>query len=175
MNIPNFFSVFRLFITVFFIIAINENRFNLALCLFIAQGLSDLLDGFLARVMKAKTYIGAILDPMADKVMLASSYIVLTLKGFIPLWVTLIVVFRDLLIAGGFLSLYSLSYKLKPSPSIISKLTTLTQIMTIIYLLWSDKREYKEWLFYVTVSLTVISGIHYLIKGIKTIRSAENI
>lgn len=175
MNIPNLFSVFRLFITIFFIIAINENRFNLALCLFIAQGLSDLLDGFLARVMKAKTYLGAILDPMADKVMLASSYIVLTLKGFIPLWVTLMVTIRDLFIAGGFLVLYSLSYKLKPSPSIISKLTTLFQIITIIYILWSDKREHKEWLFYITVFLTILSGIHYFVRGIKTIRHTENI
>ncbi|MCX7966483.1 MAG: CDP-alcohol phosphatidyltransferase family protein [Syntrophorhabdaceae bacterium] len=175
MNIPNFFSVFRLFITIFFIIAINENRFNLALCLFIAQGLSDLLDGFLARIMKAKTYLGAILDPMADKVMLASSYIVLTIKGFIPTWVTLIVLARDFLIATGFLMLYALSYRLKPSPSIISKLTTLTQVVTIIYLLWSDKRYYKEWLFFITVFLTIVSGIHYLIRGIKTFRQTENI
>ncbi|HPP06731.1 MAG TPA: CDP-alcohol phosphatidyltransferase family protein [Syntrophorhabdaceae bacterium] len=167
--------MFRLFITIFFIMAINDNRFNLALCLFIAQGLSDLLDGFLARIMKAKTYLGAILDPMADKVMLSSSYIVLTLKGFIPPWVTLTVISRDFLIAGGFLLLYALSNKIKPSPSILSKLTTLFQIVTIIYILWSDKRDFKESLFYITAFLTILSGIHYLLRGLKAFRQAENI
>ncbi|HOP86543.1 MAG TPA: CDP-alcohol phosphatidyltransferase family protein [Syntrophorhabdaceae bacterium] len=175
MNIPNLFSVFRLFITIFFIIAINENRFNLALCLFIAQGLSDLLDGFLARIMKAKTYLGAILDPMADKVMLASSYIILTLKGFIPLWVTLTVISRDFLIAGGFILLYLISNRLKPSPSVLSKLTTLFQIITIIYILWSDKKDYKEPLFYITFFFTILSGIHYLIRGLKALKQSENI
>ncbi|MCX8109756.1 MAG: CDP-alcohol phosphatidyltransferase family protein [Syntrophorhabdaceae bacterium] len=174
MNIPNLFSVFRLFITIFFIMAVNQGRFNLALCLFIAQGLSDLLDGFLARVMKAKTYLGAILDPMADKVMLASSYIVLSIKGFIPLWVTSIIILRDFLIATGFLILYMLSYKSRPSPSILSKLTTLFQIMTIVYILWSDKREYKDWLFYSTIVLTVLSGFQYMARGYKTVRAKEN-
>lgn len=174
MNIPNLFSIFRLFITIFFIIAINYNRFNLALCLFIAQGISDLLDGFLARVMKAKTYLGAILDPMADKIMLASSFIILTIKGLIPTWVTLVVISRDFIIALGFFILYTLSYRLKPSPSIISKLTTLFQIVTIIYILWSDKRDYRELLFYITVLFTVLSGIHYIVRGIRTLKT-ENI
>ncbi len=175
MNIPNLFSIFRLFITIFFIMAVNQGRFNIALCLFIAQGISDLLDGFLARIMKAKTYIGAILDPMADKVMLASSYIVLSIKGFIPLWVTFTVLIRDFLIAAGFLVLYMLSYKSKPSPSILSKLTTLCQILTIMYILWSDKREYKDWFFYAVVVFTVLSGLQYMTRGIKTLKKKENI
>lgn len=175
MNLPNFFSVLRLFITIFFIISINQNKFYLALCLFVIQGLSDLLDGFLARAMKAKTYLGAILDPMADKIMLASSYIVLTIKNLIPLWVTLIVISRDFIIAAGFFILYLNSYRLKPSPSIISKLTTLFQILTVVYILWSEKRDYKEWLFYITALLTISSGIHYIIRGINNIRKPENI
>jgi len=107
--------------------------------------------------------------------MLASSYIVLTLKGFIPLWVTLTVISRDFLIAGGFILLYFHSNRLKPSPSIISKLTTLFQIVTIIYILWSDKRDHKELLFYFTVFLTILSGIHYLIRGLKALKQSENI
>lgn len=175
MNIPNLFSVFRLFITIFFIMAVNQGKLNIALYLFIAQGISDLLDGFLARAMKAKTYLGAILDPLADKIMLASAYIVLSIKGFIPFWITLTVITRDFIIATGFLTLYMLSYKSRPSPSIISKFTTLCQIITILYILWSDKREYKDWFFYAVFVFTIVSGLQYMARGIKALRFKENI
>ena len=173
MNLPNLLSIFRLFITIFFIISINYERFDIALLLFIIQAVSDMLDGFLARIMGAKTYLGAFLDPMADKVMLVSSYIVLSIHRIIPLWVTSFVLIRDLVITSGFLVLYKLSYKTKPTPSILSKITTLSQICTIVYVLWSKDRAYAPPFFYATAALAVLSGCQYVARGMKIFRAKE--
>ena len=103
MNLPNLLSLFRLFVTAFFILLVAYERFTLALFLFVLQALSDLLDGFFARWMGAKTNLGAYLDPAADKVMLASSYIVLCVQKILPLWLVGTVFLRDLVISVGFL------------------------------------------------------------------------
>jgi len=167
MNIPNLLSLFRLFVTVFFIAAINCNRFDIALLLFAVQAISDLLDGFLARIMKTKTYLGAFLDPLADKVMLVSSYIVLSIHNIIPFWVTSVVVVRDLVILTGFFMLYKFSYKAKPTPIVLSKITTLSQICTVVYMLWPSDKIYSKQFFYVTVALSVLSGCQYVSDGIR--------
>jgi cardiolipin synthase (CMP-forming) len=167
MNLPNLLSIFRLFVTVFFITAINYNRFHIALLLFSIQAVSDLLDGFLARIMRAKTSLGAFLDPMADKVMIVSSYIVLSIHNIIPFWITSIVVIRDIIISTGFLILYKLSYKGKPTPIILSKITTLSQMCTVIYILWPGDKVYSKQFFYATAALSVLSGIQYVTDGIR--------
>ncbi len=173
MNLPNLLSIFRLFLTVFFVLAIHYQEYGYALILFVVQGVSDLLDGFLARVMKEKTYLGSILDPLADKVMLASSYIVLSVKNIIPIWVTSTVLLRDVILSCGFFVLYKLSSRMKPSPTIVSKITTLFQMTTIVYILWSDTRIYGTYFFYITAILTAASGCQYIIRGIKTIRNKQ--
>jgi len=173
MNLPNLLSIFRLFLTIFFIMAVNRGRFDIALYLFIVQGVSDLLDGFLARIMKEKTYLGAILDPLADKVMLVSSYIVLSANNIIPVWVTSTVLLRDITLACGFLVLYKLSYKTRPSPTVISKITTLFQMSTIVYILWSGTRDYGDYFFYVTTIFTVASGCQYVVRGIRILMSKQ--
>jgi cardiolipin synthase (CMP-forming) len=174
MNLPNLLSVFRLFVTVFFIIAINYGRHDIALLLFIIQALSDVLDGFLARIMKAKTYLGAFLDPLADKVMIVSSYIVLSIYNIIPFWVTYIVLIRDLIISTGFFILYKLSYKGKPTPIILSKITTLLQMCTVVYVLWPSDRIYSKHFFYVTAALSVFSGFQYVLGGIRIYLNKES-
>lgn len=167
MNVPNMLSIFRLFVTIFFILAVNNGEFRVALYLFMLQGLSDLLDGFLARVMGKKTNLGAFLDPIADKTMLVSAYIVLYLRNVIPLWMTSIVLVRDFVICCGFFVLYKFSYKPQLLPSIWGKLTTALQIATVIYVLWSGQREYGLLLYAVTALFTIISGIHYIFRGIR--------
>jgi cardiolipin synthase (CMP-forming) len=174
MNLPNLLSVFRLFVTVPFIIAINYGRHDIALLLFMVQGLSDVLDGFLARIMKAKTYLGAFLDPVADKVMIVSSYIVLSVYGIIPFWVTYIVVIRDLVISTGFFILYKLSYKGKPTPIILSKITTLSQMCTVVYILWPGDRIYSKHFFYATAALSMLSGLQYFVDGMRIYLKKES-
>jgi cardiolipin synthase len=169
MTIPNLLSVLRLFITIFFIIAIYEDRMRTALLLFLLQAFTDLLDGFLARTMGSKTRLGAFLDPLADKAMLLSAYVVLNLKGIVPLWLTWTVLLRDIVLVTGFAVLYKLSLQGNPMPSYWGKMTTFFQILTIVYILWSMDRTYAPFFFYPTALITVISGIHYVSRGIRII------
>ncbi len=169
MNVPNLLSIFRFFVTFFFIYAVYQGRLRLALYLFLIQGISDLLDGFLARVMSKKTELGAYLDPIADKTMLVSAFVMLYLINVIPGWLTLLVIARDIVIAIGFLVLYRHSSDVKPKPTIFGKITTACQITTILYVLWSADRPYFRIydmiLFVVTAMATIISGVHYVIGG----------
>ncbi len=175
MNLPNLLSIFRLFVTSIFILFIVQERFGLALYLFIAQGVSDLLDGFLARVMGKKTDLGAFLDPVADKVMLVSSFVVLYMKGRVPLWAMNVVLLRDFIIASGFLLLHTLSYGIKPQPVVLGKIATFFQVCTIIYVLASYERVYDTFFFYGTVLFTIASGIHYVLKGLFVICKRETV
>jgi cardiolipin synthase len=175
MNIPNLLSIFRIFVTLFFIIAVGHREFRIALYLFIIQGISDLLDGFFARIMDKKTNLGAFLDPIADKVMLVSSYIVLYLQSVMPFWVTAVVLCRDLVVSSGFLVLYKLSYKVKLSPSLLGKLTTAFQVATVIYILWSDVRAYELYFFSATVLFTIVSGCQYVTRGFSIFLKKENV
>ncbi len=167
MNVPNLLSIFRLFVTFFFIIAVYHDRFDIALGLFIVQGLSDMLDGFIARVTGKKTDLGAFLDPLADKTMLVAAFVMLSIKNVIPVWLTVIVLLRDLVIALGFLVLYHLARTAKPVPSIFGKITTACQIGTILYVLWSVSRPLAPWLFYGTAFFIALSGLHYIYVGIR--------
>ena len=171
MNIPNLLTTFRLFVTVFFILAIHYGEFRLALWLFVVQAITDLLDGFLARALGAKTSLGALLDPLADKAMLVSSFIVLYLKDIVPLWVTLIVLMRDLVLTFGYLILCKLFGKIEIIPSILGKITTFFQIGTVVYVLWSETRSYQDFFYYPTIALTIITGLHYIYQGVLIIKN----
>ena len=173
MNLPNLLSVFRLCLTAFFILAMTYGRYQLALALFIAQAISDLLDGFFARMMHKKTDLGAWLDPIADKVMLMSSYLVLGFQQIIPFWVVAIVLLRDIVVLLGFIGLHLASYRMVPSPSTLGKATTLLQMVTILYLLWSGTREFQSYFFYATAGLTVLSGFQYILLGFTTLFRKE--
>jgi cardiolipin synthase len=171
MNIPNLLTTFRLFVTVFFILAIHYGEFRIALWLFVVQAITDLLDGFLARALGAKTSLGALLDPLADKAMLVSSFIVLYLKDIVPLWVTLIVLMRDFVLTFGYLILCKLFGKIEIIPSILGKITTFFQIGTVVYVLWSETRSYQDFFYYPTIALTIITGLHYIYQGILIIKN----
>lgn len=171
MNIPNLLTTFRLFVTVFFILAIHYGEFRLALWLFVVQAITDLLDGFLARALGAKTSLGALLDPLADKAMLVSSFIVLYLKDIVPLWVTFIVLMRDLVLTFGYLILCKLFGKIEIIPSTLGKITTFFQIGTVVYVLWSEARSYQDFFYYPTIALTIITGLHYIYQGVLIIKN----
>jgi cardiolipin synthase len=169
MNLPNLLSIFRFFVTFYFIYAVYQGRMRLALYLFLIQGISDLLDGFLARVMKSKTELGAYLDPIADKTMLVAAFVTLYVVDVIPGWLTLLVLGRDVVIAAGYLVLYRYASNVKPRPTIFGKITTVCQIAVILYVLWSagntNLRAYDAVFFVITALATTVSGVHYIIGG----------
>ncbi|MBP1748921.1 MAG: CDP-diacylglycerol--glycerol-3-phosphate 3-phosphatidyltransferase [Deltaproteobacteria bacterium] len=179
-NLPNIISIFRFFVTFYFIYAVYQGWLRLALYLFLIQGISDLLDGFIARVMGWKTELGAYLDPIADKTMLVAAFVMLYIVGIIPLWLAALVLGRDIVIAVGYLILYHYANNVKPRPTIFGKITTALQIATILYALWSWSaansvlREYNLIFFYATALATIISGTHYLFSGIATLKQQHS-
>ncbi len=165
MNLPNLLSLFRLFVTILFIALISYQQFRLALIVFALQALSDLLDGFLARRMGSKTNLGAYLDPLADKVMLAASYLALGFYTIIPFWLVGIVLLRDIVITVGFFLLAKRAVIMGPVPTLLSKTTTVFQMLTVVYVLWSMERTFDTIFFYATALFTAASGLQYIFSG----------
>jgi len=174
MNIPNTLTVLRIICVPVIIILLMQGAFLKALIVFAISGLTDGLDGFLARVLNQQTALGAYLDPIADKALIMSCFITLSIKNVIPGWLTVIVISRDCIILLGILilSLMSVAYEIRPS--IVSKITTLFQILTVFFALAARSFPIftdQGWLLYVlftlTAILTGISGLHYLFRGIR--------
>jgi cardiolipin synthase len=105
-----------------------QHRLDLAFWIFVAAGLSDGLDGWLARVRNARSRLGAVLDPVADKALLVSVYVTLAAIGVLPDWLAILVVFRDVLIVGGVILLWLLGQPPTIRPLMVSKVTTVLQI-----------------------------------------------
>lgn len=145
-----------------------------ALGVFVAAGLTDLLDGLIARHFNQRSELGTLLDPIADKTLLVSSFVVLSLPGFsgairIPLWLTVTVVSRDLLIVMVVLLVNLVQGKQIFRPSLLGKWTTALQVFTLFIVLlgnaWNWNLPFVEALFYVTLAFTLASGLHYLGRG----------
>jgi cardiolipin synthase len=179
MNVPNLLSLFRILITFFFILAVYHDRLGYALYLFILQGITDLLDGFIARVMGKKTNLGAYLDPIADKTMLLAAFIMLSIKDIVPVWLPVLIILKDLVVAIGFFLLYRLGRTIKPVPTIFGKVTTTCQIVTVLFILlvnifsWSNAGVYSAAFIFLTTFFTVLSGCHYVYVGIQMLREGK--
>ena len=172
-QIPNILTICRILIIFPTLWLLYFNQYRDALMLLIIAGLSDALDGYLARAFDWKTRLGSILDPIADKFLIASSFLVLTLQGAVPIWVTAIILGRDLIIFSGAIAYRLLYRNLDIAPSILSKMNTALQIFSVIYLVLSlsgypyfatDLLDYlNSYLFYLLAFLGFISGIDYII------------
>ena len=164
-------TLLRLLLVPFVAMSILYHRYGLALIIFGVSGISDLIDGLIARKFGQKTKLGALLDPMADKLLLSTSFILLTLPASqlsvpIPLWLTVMVFGRDILIIVSAVAVALITGFTNFDPTIYGKGSTLLQIVTVLGVLlvnhlMADK-IYVEWLFYLTFALTLFSGVHYL-------------
>ncbi len=171
-TIPNLLTIFRILLTPGFVIAFTYENFTLAWSLFAVAGLSDGLDGFLARVLRQRSKLGAVLDPLADKVLLVASFVALGWKGWLPVWLVILVVSRDLIIVGGLVLLNYLGVEGpdRLSPSRISKCNTLAQIcLVLVTLIWRstgiDLHTAVQVLVLLVAVLTIVSGAVYLRVG----------
>jgi cardiolipin synthase len=129
LNIPNFISLARLLSVPILVWAIVDSQMVLAFWLFVGAGISDAVDGFLARYLEAKSVLGAYLDPLADKALLMGIFITFGIEGYLPSWIVILVVFRDILIIGGAMLYHTLTQSLQMAPLFISKVNTATQIV----------------------------------------------
>jgi cardiolipin synthase (CMP-forming) len=176
-------TLLRMFLIPFLAMAILYSRYGLALLIFLISGLSDLLDGFIARKFQQKTRLGALLDPMADKLLLSSSFLLMTLPGnlavAIPLWLAVMVFSRDIFIVVGAVAVALTMGFTKFDPTIYGKASTFVQIVCVLavlvanFLRWNP--EWIQWLFYVTFALTLFSGIHYIYTFTKRYEKFESI
>jgi len=166
-TVPNQLTFLRLGFLPFFIIAIRYSRYDWALGLLIAAGLSDGLDGLLARKMNQKTRLGSFLDPIADKLLLSSSYFMLALKGKIAWWLTILVLGRDVLILTACAVILLVVGHMTFPPSIFGKLNTTFQILLVLVVILAALvmnpalRIVRVLLIYLVAAFTIISGFHY--------------
>lgn len=170
-NIPNILSVVRILCTPLFVILLLKGMFSYALVVFTLAGITDALDGLIARYFNQKTALGAFLDPTADKLLLISAYIILAVLGFIPGWLTVIVLTRDVVILIGFFLFTSKNIPLEIKPSLVSKCTTVAQIATVIVTLLGVQAPLMIKLFFwFTAGLTTLSGLHYIYVGLNILQ-----
>lgn len=165
--LPNAITIFRIALVPVFIVALDAHDYTTALIVFVVAGLSDGLDGFIAKRYNLITRFGTILDPLADKILLISAYIMLTILGQIPLWLLLTVGFRDLMIVAGYLIYTSLVGSVQMPPTYLSKFNTFLQIVLVMLILVQQVGLLPDlgivrYLIYGVFLTTVTSGLHYL-------------
>jgi cardiolipin synthase (CMP-forming) len=131
LTLPNAITFARLCMVPLAFWAVVERRLDLGFCLFVLAGVSDAVDGWLARRLGEENMVGAVLDPVADKALLVTMYVTLAAVNVLPDWLAILVVFRDLVIVGGFLVLAVLGHRLTIRPLFVSKLNTALQIILV--------------------------------------------
>ncbi|MCS7183079.1 MAG: CDP-alcohol phosphatidyltransferase family protein [Thermoanaerobaculum sp.] len=169
-TIPNGITLLRLVAVPLFALAVVERNYRWALAIFLLAGLSDALDGALARWLASRSLLGAYLDPIADKALLVTAYIVLTWPApegvRIPVWLTVMALSRDVLIVLVALLLYLAGGVREFAPSFLGKATTVVHIITVGTVVVANLRPLDDVLlsslFYLALGLTVLSGLDYL-------------
>ena len=132
-HVPNLISLLRLAAVPIVVWDIATGRYATAFWLFVAAGISDALDGFIAKKFNAASKFGAWLDPIADKTLLVGVYVALVIRGYLPLWLVMLVVFRELVIVGGALLVQAMTQRLEMQPLLVSKINTAAQIGLAAY------------------------------------------
>ena len=171
LNLPNTLTVARIVIIPVFITAVIYQKHRHALVLFVVAALTDLLDGLIARLTNQKTALGQFLDPLADKFLLVSSFILFSVQGWIPLWLTITVISRDLVVVIGWFLLYLLTHRVATEPVLLGKTAIALQLITLAVVLLdinlSSTIPQQGLLFAATAAVTGISGIQYIYKGLR--------
>lgn len=128
LNIPNFITLGRIILVPLVVWAIAASQMKIAFVLFAVAGLSDAVDGFLAKRFNMTTELGALLDPIADKALLVSIYVALGITGAIPRWIVILVVSRDFMIVGAMIVSWIMDNPMPVNPLMASKLNTVAQV-----------------------------------------------
>jgi len=166
-QLPNLITISRIALAPVLILLLKDQEYAASLAVFVIAGVSDGLDGFIAKRFHFESRLGSILDPLADKILLLSSYVMLTMLDHLPFWLMLTVAFRDLLIVSGYLVYTSMVGPVQMRPSWLSKINTFMQIALVIVILAQQALHWVyppviEALIYAVLLTTVASGGHYL-------------
>ena len=173
--------------TAFFFSAGLQNEWNWALWLYGIAAFTDMLDGSIARLLHQKSRLGAFLDPMADKLMMLGGVVLLSLQGILPWWLMALIIGRDMLIVFGVFYIQYRGIEIQLRPTLLSKGTTFSQILTIVVgLILAAVRhgvtlphimtfsiDYYSWILGVTAVMTLITAVQYTTIGVRLLKNCD--
>lgn len=169
MNIPNSLTILRILLIPVYIGLLVYERFDQALIVLLVAGLTDALDGTIARAANQRTRLGAFLDPLADKLLLTSGFITLSSIHLIPSWVTIVVVSRDAMLLLGTAVAQFIESPIDIAPTFLGKGTTFLQLSYVLLVIFLSSRHIDlavlTPLLLGMTAFTVCSGFHYLYRG----------
>lgn len=177
MNWANRLTVLRIILVPGFIMAVLYHRLDLALAFFVFASVTDALDGYLARTLDQKTRLGATIDPIADKLLIVSAFVSLSLVSNLPeysrmpIYVPVAIISRDVIILLGAGIIYFHNGSIEIKPTVVSKITTFFQMLTVIAVLL--KFVHASWIWNIAVVLTVVSGLDYIKRGAAEINGRQ--
>lgn len=168
MNLPNIISLARLVAAPVTVWLILTGYDTLAFSLFVTAGVSDAIDGLIARHFGRATLLGGYLDPIADKALLVGAYLSLGDRGLVPLWLVILVVSRDILIVGGAILVHTMTRRLRMEPLLVSKANTVAQIVLVAVILAGlglglDVARWVDPMIWVVAATTAASGAAYVV------------
>ncbi len=169
LTLANRLTILRILMTPVITVLLLYRQIGVALALFLVAAITDGLDGLVARLRQQKTTLGTVLDPVADKLLLSSAVVTLTILDELPRWFAIIVVSRDVLILGGSVILYMFLGKVDTPPTWLGKITTGLQLVTVLWVMLDNFLPQLGPailpLAAVTLGFTVLSGLGYVYRG----------
>ncbi|MGJ0510568.1 MAG: CDP-alcohol phosphatidyltransferase family protein [Methylocystis sp.] len=174
-SLPNFITIARLLLTPVAIVMVSEENWRTAFFIFVLAGVSDAVDGWLAKTFSLQSELGAVLDPLADKALIISIFVTLAIMGQAPVWLAILIVSRDALIVGGVSVSWFLGRPMKVRPHVASKITTAAQLALAAVILGGAAFGFRltmiETLLIASVAaLTIISATVYLLLWVQHMR-----
>jgi cardiolipin synthase (CMP-forming) len=173
LTVPNLLTLLRIVAIPVFLILLEDLRYREALGLFVAAGLTDGLDGAIARLTHSKTTLGAFLDPAADKALLVSAFIALGFMHAVPRWLVVLVISRDVIIVLGYFLLFVMTgQRMDVVPAVSGKASTALQLLsvTVVLLALVDPQllspTVELGIFYATAAVTAFAGLQYMYRGL---------
>jgi len=169
LTLANRLTILRILLVPVITVLLLYRQIGAALAVFLLAGVTDGLDGFIARTRREKTTLGMVLDPLADKVLLTSTIIVLTILKELPRWFAVISVSRDVILVGGAMIVYMFMGTMTFPPSRLGKASTGLQILTVLLAMLDNLFPVFEGAIFpvalLTLALTVVSGLEYIYRG----------
>jgi cardiolipin synthase len=178
LSIPNIITLGRILLVPFIVWAIASNQLEIAFAIFVIAGVSDAVDGFLAKRFNMSSELGALLDPLADKALLVSIYMALGIWGAIPRWIVILVVSRDIMIVGAVIVSWLFGKPIPMKPLMVSKLNTVAQVAFAALVLASlgfgfDSAPYDLALMALVTVFTLLSVSFYLVEWARHMSTIE--
>jgi cardiolipin synthase len=170
MGLANWLTVLRILLIPVFVSLLVYRRPGLALVVFAAAALTDLLDGYVARHRGIQSRLGAFLDPMADKLLLISSFVTLTWLRALPFWIAAVVISRDIILVVGALAIHMAGGRIYPRPTWAGKAATFFQVVTVLAGLTGSFLAVElgtAFFMWVAAAFTVFSGLQYIVQGMR--------